>query len=91
MDVNMFNFSFNHTMGEIRELAGPEDFLLGNIPPRDVLAAGTPEQVDAAVAKAFGEIKNHDRIIWSVGGGMPPDVQNANIEAFINAVKKYSK
>jgi len=91
MEVNMFNFSFNHTMGEIRELAGPEVVLLGNIPPRDVLAAGTPEQVDAAVAKAFGEIKNHDRIIWSVGGGMPPDVQNANIEAFINAVKKYSK
>lgn len=91
MGVNMFNFSFNHTMGEIRELAGPEVVLVGNIPPRDVLAAGTPEQVDAAVAKAFGEINNHDGIIWSVGGGMPPDVKNVNIEAFINAVKKYSK
>jgi len=91
MGVNMFNFSFYHSMGEIRELAGPEVVLLGNIPPRDVLAAGTPEQVDAAVAKAFGEIKNHDRIVWSVGGGMPPEVHNVNIEAFINAVKKYSK
>lgn len=91
MGVNMFNFSFNHTMGEIRELAGPEVVLVGNIPPRDVLAAGTPEQVDAAVAKAFGEINKHDCIIWSVGGGMPPDVKNVNIEAFINAVKKYSK
>lgn len=91
MGVNMFNFSFNHTMGEIRELAGPEVVLLGNIPPRDVLAAGTPEQVDLAVAKAFAEIENHDRIIWSVGGGMPPEVKNINIEAFINAVKKYSK
>jgi uroporphyrinogen decarboxylase len=91
MGVNMFNFSFNHTMAEIRELAGPEVVLLGNIPPRDVLAGGTPEQVDASVAKAFGEIKNHDGIIWSVGGGMPPEVQNVNIEAFINAVRKYSK
>jgi len=91
MGVNMFNYSFNHSMGEIRELAGPEVVLVGNVPPRDVLAAGTPEQVDAAVMKAFGEIAVHDRIIWSVGGGMPPDVKNVNIEAFINAVKKYSK
>jgi uroporphyrinogen decarboxylase len=91
MGVNMFNFSFNHSMGEIRELAGPEVVLVGNIPPRDVLAAGTPEQVDAAVKKAFDEIADKNRIIWSVGGGMPPDVSNTNITAFVNAVKKYSR
>jgi uroporphyrinogen decarboxylase len=91
MGVNMFNFSFNHSMGEIRELAGPEVVLVGNIPPRDVMAAGTPEQVDAAVKKAFDEIADKSRIIWSVGGGMPPDVTDNNINAFINAVKKYSR
>lgn len=91
MGVNMFNFSFNHSMGEIRELAGPEVVLVGNIPARDILAQGTPEQVDVAVKKAFGEINDHSRILWSAGGGMPPDVQNENITAFINAVKKYSK
>ncbi len=91
MGVNMFNFSFNHSMGEIRNLAGPGVVLVGNIPPRDVLASGTPEQVDAAVKKAMGEIKDHNRIIWSVGGGMPPDVKNMNIDTFITAVAKYSK
>lgn len=91
MGINMFNFSFNHSMAEIRELTGPDVVLVGNIPPRDVLAAGTPEQVDTAVRKAFEEINDHNRIIWSVGGGMPPEVQNDNIIAFINAVKKYSK
>jgi uroporphyrinogen-III decarboxylase len=91
MDINMFNFSFNHSMGEIRELTGPEVILVGNIPPRDVMAAGTPQQVDEAVKKAFAEISNYDRIIWSVGGGMPQDVSDANLHAFINAVKKYSK
>jgi uroporphyrinogen decarboxylase len=91
MGVNMFNFSFNHSMGEIRRLAGPDVILVGNIPPRDVLAGGTPEEVDAAVNKAFGEIGDYNRIIWSVGGGMPPDVSNKNITAFIEAVKKYSK
>jgi uroporphyrinogen-III decarboxylase len=91
INVNMFNFSFEHTMGEIRDLAGPEVVLVGNIPPRDVLAAGTPLQVNAAVKKAMYEIKDHSRIIWSCGGGMPPDVSNENISAFINAVKEYSK
>jgi uroporphyrinogen decarboxylase len=91
MNVNMFNFSFNHSMGEIRDLAGPEVILVGNVPPRDVLAAGTPQQVDEAVKKAFGEINNHNRIIWSAGGGMAPDVSDANINAFIKAVKNNSK
>jgi uroporphyrinogen decarboxylase len=91
MNVNMFNFSFEHSMSEIRELAGPEIILVGNIPPRDVLAAGTPAQVDEAVKKAMNETNNHNHIIWSCGGGMPPDVQNENIRAFIDAVKNYSK
>jgi uroporphyrinogen-III decarboxylase len=91
MGVNLFNFSFKHSMREIRELAGPEVILLGNIPARDTLGLGTPQMVDEAVKKAFGEINNYDRIIWSAGGGMPPDVKNENIHAFISAVKKYSK
>lgn len=89
--INMFNFSFEHTMGEIRGLAGPEVILVGNIPPRDVLAAGTPQQVKDAVKKAIDEISDHRNIIWSCGGGMPPDVNNDNIRAFLDAVKEYSK
>lgn len=91
MNVNMFNFSFNHSMGEIRELAGSDVILVGNIPARDVLAAGNSEQVRSAVKKAFDEISNHERIIWSAGGGMPQDVSDENINAFIEAVKEYSK
>jgi uroporphyrinogen decarboxylase len=87
MGVNIFNFSFNHSMGEIRELAGPEVVLVGNIPARDVLAAGTPVQVEDAVKKAFGEISTHERIIWSAGGGMPPGVNDDNINAFVKAVR----
>jgi uroporphyrinogen-III decarboxylase len=91
INVNMFNFSFQHSLGEIRQLAGPEVVLVGNIPPRDVLASGTPDQVREAVKKAAGEIEDHSRILWSAGGGMPPDVRNENINAFINAVKEFAK
>jgi len=88
MGVNVFNFSFNHSMEEISKLSGQEVVLVGNIPPRDVLATGTTEQVEGAVKKAFREIGAHDRIILSAGGGMPPDVKDENINAFIKAVKE---
>jgi uroporphyrinogen-III decarboxylase len=91
MEVNMFNFSFNHSMGEIRKLAGPDVVLVGNVPPRDVMAQGTPEQVAEAVAKMMGEIDDHNRVIWSVGGGMPQDVKSFNIDVFINSVANFGK
>jgi len=90
MGVNMFNFSFNHSMGEIRNLSGPDVILVGNIPPRDVLASGNPADVEEAVKKALQEISDHRRIIWSAGGGMPPDVKDENINAFVQTLKKYS-
>lgn len=85
--VNLFNFSFEHTLEEIRSLAGPTVTLLGNLPPRDVLAAGTPEVVFAETRKMVNSVGNKSRILWSVGGGMPQDVSSANIKAFLEALK----
>lgn len=91
MNVNMFNFSYNHSMGVIRELAGNDVIFVGNVPPRDVMALGKPSDVAAAVRKAFSETDDHSRIIWSVGGGMPPDVKDENIFAFIETVKELNQ
>lgn len=82
MGVNLFNFSFEHSMKEIRELAGPEVALIGNLPPRDVLAAGTPEQVREETRKMALDFGDPKRVIWSCGGGMPQDVSTENIKAF---------
>ena len=82
--VNLFNFGFAHTFAEIRSLAGPEVALLGNIPPRDVLAAGTPERVREHVAAMKAALANDDtRVIFSCGGGLPPGVPTANLRAFL--------
>ena len=89
MGVDLFNFAFDHPISQIRELAGPEVALIGNLPPRDVLAAGTPEQVYVATQQMMKEAPDHNRIIWSCGGGIPQNVPTKNLEAFVSAVKDF--
>ncbi len=87
MGVNLFNFSFEHGMAPMRELVGPGVTLLGNIPPRDVLARGTPDDVRRSVAQALVSIGDHRWVIWSAGGGTPPGVSSENLAAFAEAVR----
>ena len=88
--INLFNFSFNHPIDEIRRLAGDSVTLLGNLPPRDVLALGKPAEIQAGVKSMMGSVADHTRIIWSCGGGMPPDVSTENLRTFITAVRENS-
>jgi uroporphyrinogen-III decarboxylase len=85
MGVNLFNFSFEHSLLEMRERTGDNVTLLGNIPPRDVLAQGTPEDVAKSVKAAIEPLSDKRRIVLSCGGGMPPGVPTENIEAFVQS------
>jgi uroporphyrinogen-III decarboxylase len=64
--------------------------LLGNIPARDVLAKGTPEDVAKVVERQFRSLKDTRRVIFSCGGGMPPGVPTENVRAFLSKVKEFS-
>ena len=88
MGVDLFNFSFEHSMKEIRELAGPDIALIGNLPPRDILALGTEDQVREETRKMVHEFGDTNRVIWSCGGGMPQNVSTENINAFIETINK---
>ena len=83
--INLFNFSFQHPIPQIKELVNNSVTLLGNIPPRDVLAEGTPEDVRNSVKSIIGSVKDKNRIVLSCGGGMPFGVPTENIEAFMKA------
>ncbi len=85
MGVNLFNFSYEHSLAEMKELTGNAVTLLGNIPTRDVLAAGTPADVRDSVRAAMEGVGDRSRIILSCGGGMPGGVSTENIEALISA------
>ncbi len=86
MGVNLFNFSFDHDMSEVRAAAGPSVVLLGNIPPRDVLAQGSPADVRQSTSAMLDSWEDHRRIIVSCGGGVPPDVSSENLNALCSAV-----
>lgn len=87
MGINLFNFSFNHSIPEMRALVGDKVTLLGNIPPRDVLAQGSVKDITRAVQEMVAPVEDKRRIIWSCGGGLPPDVSTENINAFITAIQ----
>jgi uroporphyrinogen-III decarboxylase len=83
--INLFNFSFEHPMPQMKELMNNSVTLLGNIPPRDVLAEGTAEDVRNSVDSVLESVSDKSRIILSCGGGMPFGVPTENIEAFMKA------
>ena len=85
MGINVFNFSFQHTMDEMRAAAGPSVVLLGNIPPRDVLAQGTPDDVHHAVIESMAPLDDKRWVLVSCGGGTPPDVSSENLDALCQA------
>jgi uroporphyrinogen decarboxylase len=87
MGYNLFNFSFEHSLLEIRDLAGPDVVLLGNLPPRDCLAAGEPEEVKEETRKMRDSIGDPRRVLFSVGGGVPPNVPTENFQAFFEGLR----
>ena len=87
MGVNLFNYSFEHSIEEMQRLTNHRVTLLGNVPPRDVLKEGTPQDVRNAVQHAVANVEDRSRIIMSCGGGMPQEVSSENIEAFCSEVE----
>lgn len=90
MGVNLFNPGFEHSLGELKELTGNKVAILGNIPPRDVLAAGSPQDVADAVKDSVAGVTDLSRLVLSCGGGLPPGVPSDNIKAFITAAAAIS-
>ena len=83
--INLYNPGIFNTLEELRRLSAGRLAILGNIPPRDVLAKGSPADVRAAVKKLLTETPDLSRLILSCAGGMPPGVSTENIRAFIEA------
>jgi Uroporphyrinogen-III decarboxylase len=87
MGVNLFNPGIQMSVNEIKAETQNGLVVLGTIPPRDVLANGTPEEVTKAVQDLLADTQDKSRFILSCGGGMPPGVSTENLQALIQASK----
>jgi uroporphyrinogen decarboxylase len=85
--INLLNYGIQHTINEMKAWTENKITILGNIPPRDVLANGTPEDVKKTTAELIESLEDSSRVILSCGGGMPPAVSTENIRAFIMTVE----
>ncbi len=88
--INLFNPGIQNSVDELRQLSGGGLTIMGNIPPRDVLAAGTPADVAGSVRELLRQTTDHSRLLLSCGGGMPPGVTTENIRAFEQASRLHS-
>jgi uroporphyrinogen decarboxylase len=91
MNVNLFNMGFDVTLKELKELTQNKVTLVGNLPPRDVLAKADPAGVAKETKAMLDAISDKSRLVVSCGGGMPPGVSTENVNAFIRAVKEHGK
>jgi len=87
--INFLNFGIQHTLTEMKEWTGNRIALLGNIPPRDVLAGGKPEDVARSVRDMLRALEDHARLMVSCGGGMPPGAPTENLQALISATREF--
>jgi uroporphyrinogen decarboxylase len=87
LGINLYNPGIQMTAGDLIEGTKHRITILGNIPPRDVLAAGSPEDVKKAVRELLASTNDSARLMLSCGGGMPPAVSTENIRAFISSAR----
>jgi uroporphyrinogen decarboxylase len=89
--INLLNFGIQHTLTEMKTWTNNKVALLGNIPPRDVLAGGTPADVTRSVTDMLNALEDRSRLVVSCGGGMPPGAPTENIQALISTVEKLTR
>jgi uroporphyrinogen decarboxylase len=85
--INLYNPGVQTSLTEMRRIGGNKLTILGNVPPRDVLAQGTSDDVRSAVKKLLAEAPDRSRLILSCAGGVPPGVSTANLQAFIETAR----
>jgi uroporphyrinogen decarboxylase len=89
--INLLNFGVQHTLADMKTWTNNRIALMGNVPPRDVLAEGTPDDVRRSTREILNSLDDHSRLIVSCGGGMPPQAPTENIKALIATVEEATR
>jgi uroporphyrinogen decarboxylase len=87
---DVFNFSHQMDIAEVKTRLGGHSALMGNVAPLDLGVRGTPEEVYAAAISCLDRAAPGGGVILSFGGGVSPGTPAENIHALTRAAKDWS-
>ncbi len=87
----VFNFSHEMDIGEVKAKMGHRVAVMGNVPPLDVGVRGTPEEVVRWAKICLDKAASDGGMILSFGGGVSPGTPPQNIDALFQAVHEWEE
>jgi len=88
-NFDVFNFSHEVDIGEVKAKMGHRVALMGNVPPLDVGVRGTPADVARWARECLDKGAPGGGMILSFGGGVSPGTPPENIDALLEAARQW--
>ena len=90
LGINLFNMGYDTSLNELKNQSNDFVTMMGNIPPRDVLANGSKDDIVKTCNKLLQNLESYSKVVFSCGGGMPPNVSTENIKVFYSAINSFA-
>jgi uroporphyrinogen-III decarboxylase len=90
-NFDVFNFSHEMDIAEVKAKMGHCVALMGNVPPLDVGVRGTPVDVAQWAQECLEKGAPGGGMILSFGGGVSPGTPPGNIDALLKAAREWSR
>lgn len=89
---DMISIDNRVSLAMAKEIVGPHMPLVGNVDPVEVMILGSAQDVDQAVKKCIQDAyDSQNGYILCTGCDLNGDIPMENLEAFMNAARKYGK
>ena len=88
-NFDVFNFSHEMDIGEVKAKMGHRVAVMGNVPPLDVGVRGTPAEVARWARGCLEKVAPGGGMILSFGGGVSPGTPPENIDALLEAAREW--
>ncbi|MGD8398698.1 MAG: uroporphyrinogen decarboxylase family protein [Anaerolineae bacterium] len=86
---DVFNFSHEMRVAEVKAAMAGRVALMGNVPPLDVGVRGTPEEVAQHARDCLAQGAPGGGMILSFGGGVSPGTPAENMDAMLKAARNW--
>jgi uroporphyrinogen-III decarboxylase len=86
-NFDVFNFSHEMDIAEVKAKMGHRVAIMGNVPPLDVGVRGTPAEVMQWARECLAKGAPGGGMILSFGGGVSPGTPAKNIDALFDAIQ----